>query len=907
MRGHPMRDLSRNPHALSLLAKSFTTFALMLLFLAPRALAQGNGITVGQPKIYDNQSLTIMLDELKQRLLQANAVDPQALAKALGLIQGSQQQDVTRSFNITVSPTPNANPSSNASSPSSSASSSSASDNSTSGSGQSTSKKSSSSNSSSAIPELLSAPSYNPTYGENAIDLLSDQVDLTYQIFNLRMILERSLTDRYKDGSPRRQAIVSFNITLDPPANARDAAAYVEITLKADQGPLSLVAAMPQEKTYNATSLSSSSTAFGGAAVAKIISISYNQRKRSQTFFLYRDCDTLAIERAPVGNSVTFGWVFRPVLGRKSVSPGMRQMFAVIALPETDVRADDANENHGASSPSIAVHAITYWLHYDKNTSTTLRRPGFWDWSAKSLPPAEDFGLQKIQVLPTKTVEDSLKAHVDDVQVFPTTNGNTVLQISGGNFYSGTTVTIGDKTFSSSQDGLFIKSSQTILLTANSDLLSRSLSAVVNGRYGPAVPFYPNASSRGIVIAQSSLKPDGPSYSTVELIIANSDPTKDLRLSDIAGSPYPLLTLNGTQVPYTATLVPTHAKILDPKVAHDYIVATAPVPNSLLHPSNNRAGIIFPLLGQNWAPEDLIHDSDEVQVTKMTSGPTTTLLISRPGRAFNRGWQIVLDKAYPLTDAVPVPPAVPQPRKQVKPNQPKPSDAQLKDDKAKPAADKKNKGKEPTTSVLFAPVIPCAGQGAPPACAGQGAPPASPDCYILKLTADSKFLANYQKLILVSDLGHAQILDVPTASTKAKEAPPSTPPKIASISPATVGLNEVVTVTIIGSGLDGVKQVSFEGKSLTFWFVSNKQKGADSDSSTANDSAASKTGQMQVLLTREVTGKEGHQELLLQVDNKTMATASLTVAAAPTAAKGQTAPAQPPPASSPSTKEKRNP
>ena len=93
--------------------------------------------------------------------------------------------------------------------------------------------------------------------------------------------------------------MVSFNISIDPPANARDAAAYVEITLTTSQGPVSLVASMPQEKTYNATSLSSSSNAFSGSAVAKIISVSYNQRKRSQIFFLYRDSDTLALERSP--------------------------------------------------------------------------------------------------------------------------------------------------------------------------------------------------------------------------------------------------------------------------------------------------------------------------------------------------------------------------------------------------------------------------------------------------------------------------------------------------------------------------------------------------------------------------------------------------------------------------------
>lgn len=894
MRAQSMRNLFINFPVLHVLGRGFSTLALTLLLFAPQALAQSNGITVGQPKIYDNQSLTIMLDELNQRLLQANAVDPQALAKALGLIQGSQEQDITRSFNITVSPTPNVNPPTQPSTPSPSAST--PAGNGTPSSGQGGSNKGSSGNSSSGIPELLSSPSYNPSYGENAVDLLSDQVDLTYQIFNLRMILERSLTDRYyKDGLPRRQAVVSFNITLDPPAKSRDAAAYVEITLSpenADQGPLSLVAAMPQEKTYNATYLSSSSTAFGGAAVAKIVAISYNQSKRSQIFYLYRDCDTLAIERRVDGNSIKFGWVFRPVLGRRSVSPGMRQMFAVIAFPETDVLDDAGKEkrNDTLTSPSFTVHADTHWLRYDKNTSTTVTRP------LKSLPP-ESFNLQKIQVLPTKTVEDSLKPHVDGVQVFPTTNGNTVLQISGSNFYSGTSVTIGDKTFATAQDGLFIKSSQTMLLTANSDLLSRSLNAVVNGRYGPAVPLYTNASSRGIVIARSSLKPDGPSYSTVELIIADSDPTKDLHLSDITAFPSPLLTLNGAQVPYTATLTTTRDKILDHTTDHDYIVATVTVPNSLLQPSDNRAGVIFPLLGQNWAAEDLIQDSDEVQVTKMTSGANTTLLIARPGRAFNKGWQIVLDKGYPLTDRAPDSPPTQQPPTTTRARRTNSGGAQAGTDKTKNAADKKTKSQKPTTSVTFTPVVPCA---------PKDAPPESPNCYMLMLTADSKFLANYQKFILVSDLGHAQTLDVPAAAPKTKEAtqPTAAQPKISSVSPATVGLNEEVTVTIAGSGLDAVKQVSFEGKPLTFWIVPSKQASAGSEVSSTRVPAASQAQQMQVLLTHDVTSKEGTQALLLQVNSKTMVTASLTITAAPTAAKGQTptAPTSSPPAAPASPK-----
>jgi len=823
---------------------------LVALFAIPSSvLAQSNGITVGQPKVYDNQSLMIMLDQLRARLDQVQAIDQQSLTKALGLFQGSQQQDVSRSFDVSVSLTPKAltdassNNSTGGSSPGGASSSSNPGSNSAQGSSSKNSSTSGNSSSGSALPELLAAPAYKPDYGENAIDLLSDQVDLTYQVFNLRMLLERSVTDRLKDGSPRRQAVVSFNISLDPPANAHDAAAYVEITLSTQKGPVALVASMPQEKTYNATSLSSSSNAFGGSAVAKIITVGYNQRKRSQTFFLYRDSDTLALERAPVGNAVTFGWVFRPVLGRRSVSPGMRQMFAVISLPETDLVGDEKRER--PAYPHVQVHVKTYWLHYDKNTSTTATHPGFW--SARNLPAPEGFQLSDIEALPTESIETALNPRIRNVELFQTTNGNTVLQIAGENFFTGTTITIGDKTFAGPQDGLFLKSSQTMLLTANTDILSRAWKAVVNGRYGPAVALYPSASPNGIIIAKSKLAPKGPNFTELELIIGDADTTKDLTLDNVKDLPDPVLSLNGTQIPYRSTWGNTVDTFFG-GARHHYIIATVTVPNSLLHSRDNRAGVIFPLLGETWAAEDLIYDNDEVQVTKMTSGSTTTLLISRPGIAFSKNWSLILDNTYALIDPAPLP--------------------------AKPSAGKKSKTKQAVPPPQFSSVLPCQD------------PKVENDprrCYMLRIVADTKFLSNYQNFILVSEDGHAQVLDVP-AATPQKEAP-SAPPKITAISPSTVGLNEVVTVTITGSGLDAIKQVSFQGKALTFWAVPDKEKSTDSAPVTSPDATPAKTSQIQVLLTRDVTSKEGHQELLLQVDSKNMVTIVLTVASASTAAK----------------------
>ncbi|HVR26193.1 MAG TPA: hypothetical protein VMU26_23070 [Candidatus Polarisedimenticolia bacterium] len=860
-------------HRFSQLRRALSTslFCFVLLVVPYSLFAQSNGISVGQPKVYDNQSLTIMLDQLSAQLDKIQAIDQQSLIKAFGMIQGSQQTDVTREFNATVSLTPKA--AADTATAAANTGNSSKGDNSPS----STSSPAGSSNIS-ALPELLPAPSYKPNYGENAVDLLSDQVDLTYQIFNLRMLLERSVSDRLKDGAPRRQAVVGFNITVDPPSNARDAAAYVEVTLTSDQGPLSLVATMPQEKTYNSTSLSSSSNAFGGSAVAKIISINYSQRKRSQTFFLYRDCDTLALERAPVGQAVTFGWVFRPVLGRRSVSPGMRQMFAVIALPETDLLGDSARETAkekekpGSGFPHIQVHAKTYWLHYDKGTATTLTHPGFWDWSSKSLPGSQSPVLADVIALPTKSIEISLHPQIREVTLFQTTNGNTVLQISGENFFTGTSVTIGDRTFAGPHDGLFLKSSQTMLLTANTDILSRSWRGVVNGRYGPAVPLYPAASKNGIVIAKSSLTPRGPNFTELELIIDNTEnfPPKDLTVNDIKDFPTPVLLLNGAQISYRPMLQNTKDSKFCSGPTNHCLVATVTLPNSLLHSRDNRAGIIFPLLGDHWAAEDLIYDTNEVQVTRMTTGTTTTLLISRPGIAFNKNWNLILDKTYPLIDPPPAAAPEPAPEKE-------PKDLQKGNQRGN------QKVTPPAVPLQFSTVV---------ACKNAKIPNDLNDCYMLKIVADTKTLSNYQKFILVSDRGLPQILNMPAAATTKETAAPAKP---ATILPATVGLNEVITVTIAGTGLDAVKQVTFEGKPLTFWAVAARAKSSEADAASASssdttadaasDAAAPKTSQIQVLLSRDVTGKEGRQELLLQVDSKNMATIAVTVSPAPTPVK----------------------
>ena len=175
---------------------------------------------------------------------------------------------------------------------------------------------------------------------------------------------------------------------------------------------------MPQEKTYNSAAVSTKSNAFGGAAVVKMVQVSYSQRKRNQVFYLYRDTDTLSYQRMIAGepNKIVFGWMFRPVLGRRSVSPGLRQLFAIVSLP-----AKDGDTNH-----FLNANIRTYWKKYDRKTMTSFERRdtnratevGFGLSLGLSEPQIlsdryeNTASYASIQVKPTGVYEENLRARV---------------------------------------------------------------------------------------------------------------------------------------------------------------------------------------------------------------------------------------------------------------------------------------------------------------------------------------------------------------------------------------------------------------------------------------------------------------------------------------------------------------
>ena len=616
---------------------------------------QNNGIHVGSPKVYDSRELTLMLDNLSQQLQNKNFVDPKALAAALGNIQGYQNNDFSLSafangavgpqaasvfaganggsatppgstttstpspVTINVSPTLNAGTSA----------------------GGTTAATTTTpvGPQAPALPTLQSPPNYNPTFGSNGSDLLSDEVNLTYQMYNVRMLLDRSLTDRLHNEESRLQAVIGFDIDLDPDREAKNAAAVVEVKAdmaypvpgeaNCDGAGLSLVALMPEEGSHNAATLSQSAYGFGGAIASSVFSFGVAGQKRSQIFYLYRDMDTVSYEKpATTEAPLTFGWQFRPVLGRKSVDPGLRHMIVVLGLPCSDT---------GATIPRIRMSIRTHWQHYDSKTQTTslqqARRTGVGSADFTSDVPS------------TQSSQDRLKPHVTKVSWYPTDATDGVAIATGDNFFPGTTVRLGNKSFSSAADGLTIKSDKELELAV--PLSAAVVGGVVSGRYGQAAPLESQPTTMpasGFHIDSLRVFPSGNDMYQINAELAMDNPPRgsavtadDLR----AKLNPPVALINGLPL------------AVRPFFSSPNLTLTTFAPAEVVAKMASFT-ITFPFAGSNWSASIPYYETT-LKVTRLGDDKQARLLISATNKAdlLCTDWALQLDSGleFPLTDA----------------------------------------------------------------------------------------------------------------------------------------------------------------------------------------------------------------------------------------------------------------
>ena len=593
-----------------------------------------NGIEVGRAKVFDNRTLTLMLEAWTEQLRNKQFVDVQKLSDALGKFQGYRLHEFSSSLSVTTPTIPGTTRE--------------ATDNFA----TALTATGASTNQSLANKTTTTNPAYTPTaptldalnttiptmsYSESAGDLLSDQVSLTYQIMNLRMLLERSLSDRLlANGKPRLQAVIGFNITLNPPRIANNAVAVVEVTLQSESsGPegVSVVAMMPQEKTYNAQSLSTKANAFGAAAVAKVVQVSYNQKSKDQTYFLYRDNDTVAFER-PAGatpNSTTFGWMFRPVLGRPSVATENRQLFAVVALPDEDSGETSAAER----LKKLKVCVKTYWRRFDSKTMTSfsmedanrraqvlyaltlnLAKPRFFD--SRFTNEYKDYELL---VPSTLRYQENLEPGISDISWMSTGAKSALVTVVGTNLFSGTKIALGDKILTTPEDGLVVKSDRTLEFTTTPEAIALSEGAII-GRYGNSVPLKAGANhahTKGVAISQARLGPQITGSRQLDVFLqGRSMCDTNLSMSEFPRGGYVLL-VNNTAVPvlrsYDETSTDTHR-----------VVVQAMIPATLIKAGVADVRIVWPFQGDLWASST--HMTDPETYYKIVRFSKSSILVT---------------------------------------------------------------------------------------------------------------------------------------------------------------------------------------------------------------------------------------------------------------------------------------
>ncbi|MCW3098562.1 MAG: hypothetical protein JWL77_4180 [Chthonomonadaceae bacterium] len=443
-----------------------------------------NGITVSRPKLYDNRSLTLMLRTLEDTLASTNFLNAGNVAGAIDRFQGSTAKSTSTSFNIMTSPTPEiitTVTNKGGETPTTD-----------------TEKKITSQSVTPTVPATASpaTPSVAQTTGISAQDILAEQMALTYQIFNLRLLMERSLTDRlyslklqesgtsYLLGN-KGQAVVGFQISIDPQKAFKNAVAEVEIQITPDiskakkiqtktgslfgseNEPPTIVAMLPMSKTYNVATVTNKSSAFGLGAVASIFNVGFGNSQSNQTLYLVRDTDTVALELPALSNDVKtlrFAWQFRPVLGRAAVEPGMRQVFAAMSLPSLDTSDYVAN-----------VKIITRWRKYDAGRRIVGDLIG-----QDQVAPSD----QEITVYNQAFLEEQLRPKITRVDIKDAGGGQVLVTVDGESFLPGTSVLLGNKTLG--QDNAFtIQNDRRILFLAPITELLTTVPKVV-GRYGGA-------------------------------------------------------------------------------------------------------------------------------------------------------------------------------------------------------------------------------------------------------------------------------------------------------------------------------------------------------------------------------------------------------------------------------------
>lgn len=436
-----------------------------------------NGITVEEPKVYDDALLQQMLQAAEARLAAIQLLDQSGIAAKLGAVTGASQQISSFGLNVQGPSLPEVGVTSKGPTGSTEET------DTTNPTGTTTVFKTSSGLGTQDVatkraqvnppPLIAAAPSTAPStsFSVSASDILNEQAQLTAEIAALRLLIRGSLSDHFVRGlsetnETKKKVTLGFPITIIPDKRYKDAVAVVEVAVgpptdeerikievraevdeenkhrdsklsdtevnaevaekvkrRLEVAPPAVTALLPREKTYNVASITDKSVSIGGGVATQILGVSGSWLRGHKTYYLVQDQDTVALSFRPeVGGKVGFMWQFRPVLGREYAKAGLKQTFVQLAF----VAPDDAD-----TVGRVTVR--TYWRGYDRKRGITqnIIPNSFQEHIAEPGVPIRTYALAKKP--PTFNPRD----HLEDL------GGGQLLVRVDGRYLPGTYVRIG--------------------------------------------------------------------------------------------------------------------------------------------------------------------------------------------------------------------------------------------------------------------------------------------------------------------------------------------------------------------------------------------------------------------------------------------------------------------------------
>jgi hypothetical protein len=342
-----------------------------------------NGITVGEPQVYDDALLQEMLQNAEARLATLQLIDQAKIAEKLGAMTGASQQVSSFGLNVQGAPVPGVTTTSKGATGSTTQTTAAGA---TASSFQTTSGLATQdvvTTTSQVGSPPVSAPAPTTTlpsaFSVSSSDILNEQMQLTAEINGLRLLLAGSLSGHFIRGEgdignnmSKLKTTLGFPITVTPDKRYKDAVAVVEVEVEkilslSRKEPPVITALLPREKTYNVAAITDKSMSIGGGVATQILGFSGSWLRGYKTYYLVQDQDTVALTFNPENEpqarkKVGFLWEFRPVLGRQYVKAGLKQTFVQLAFPSP---ADAVDEEIGK------VTVRTYWRKYDRKSSIT--------------------------------------------------------------------------------------------------------------------------------------------------------------------------------------------------------------------------------------------------------------------------------------------------------------------------------------------------------------------------------------------------------------------------------------------------------------------------------------------------------------------------------------------------------